>query len=451
MFNTIYALVTAYIKQNVAIIRISGPQTFTIINSIIDRPITNFHKPIQLVNIINDQRQIIDHVMVTIFQAPHSFTGEDVIEINCHGSLIIVDQMLCLLHVHGARLADKGEFSRRAFLNDKIDLLQAESINDLINSVHPQSSLLAVNNLLGRYKPIITELETSLADVMAHIEVNIDYPEYDLIENLAHPTVVAIVTSMATTVQRLYDKSAQACFINDGIKTAIIGKPNVGKSSLLNALLQEDKAIVSNIPGTTRDLVEGYLYVGGYTLQLIDTAGIRNTDNELENLGIAKTQQLMQHAQLIILVLDSSQPLTDEDQSLLTLLQSHTTAKVLLAVNKQDLPAKWSWQSLPYPYCLISARDNNIDQLIDQLKTLLHCHLLINDHLPGFVNHRHLALLKKISLNLHNVIKALSKSVPLDLIEIDLKIVWNDIQHLSGKLLPTDLIDEIFKRFCLGK
>jgi len=448
--DTIVAIATAPFNQAISIIRVSGKNTYQFLNKIFDSNILpQKGHTLKTGYIIDYQNNKIDQVVLACYRAPRSFTGEDTIEINCHGGILITQKILQLLLTTGMRMATKGEFTRRAYLNDKIDLIQAEAINDLIMAQNNSTLKTAINSLSGKTKALIAELSEELLTLIANIAVNIDYPEYDGVEEKTINNVIPLVEKFLNKIKLIKKHGEIVKTIKEGVNTVIIGKPNVGKSSLLNALLNEDKAIVCHQAGTTRDLVEGKINLADITLNLIDTAGIRDTCNDIEKIGINKSYQALNQADLIILVLDGSQALQQADQKLLTLIKDKN---YLIAINKTDLGLKLKlelkFQTNTYE---ISAIKNQIDELIKGIKNkIFTTPINFNEELI-LANTRQLAHLDNIETSIESALVDLKNYISLDLIVVHLQVAWNTILEMQGKKFETNLLDEIFKRFCLGK
>ncbi|WP_342264164.1 tRNA uridine-5-carboxymethylaminomethyl(34) synthesis GTPase MnmE [Spiroplasma endosymbiont of Clivina fossor] len=453
--DTVIALASAPLKQAIAIIRVSGPETFSLINKVFSRNILNSSKEKYFGRIINPNTKIIiDEVVLVCYYKNSSFTGEDTIEINCHGSMLIVNKIIHLLLTimknDNIRLATAGEFTKRAFLNGKIDLLQAQAVNDLINAPNDEALALAMNSLNGNNSKLLKELETRLLELIANITVNIDYPEYDGVENLTQKLVLTRTNELYSDLLTITKQSKIAQVINDGIDTVIIGKPNVGKSTLLNALLKENRAITSTIAGTTRDIVTGKINIDNISLNLIDTAGIRNTNDIIEQLGIQKSKQYLEKAQLILLVLDGSNILDNNDMLLLELVKDKNC---IIIINKVDLQQKLSVvvSLLPLSSVPISALNNDFNPLIDKIKEMfLQEKINYHNNLILTATH-HQMLLDKITITIEEAIQALNNSMPLDLVILHFQEAWDSLQEINGKIIKDNLLDEMFSRFCLGK
>ena len=441
MKNTIVALSSGAIKSAIAIIRMSGPDSFNILKNIFSNK-QDYQANKIYFGYIKDKEEVVDEVLVSTFLAPHSFTGEDMVEISCHGNLYIVSKIIELCLSFGAKMAERGEFSKRAFINGKIDLVEAESINDLINANNKQAIKLALNGLKGNTSKYVEKLSADLLDLISQIEVNIDYPEHDEVEELTHLSVLPKLIEMENTLNQVIKDTQKGYLIKEGLNTVILGKPNVGKSSLLNALLKQDKAIVTDIAGTTRDLVEGKIDLNGITLNLIDTAGVHEVNDKIEKIGIDKTLNVLKDAHLVLLVLDNSKNLTDEDNYLLDLTKNYNR---IIVFNKNDL------NSLnQFPDAVnISALNHDLKQLEDKIKEKFK-DLDYNDE-PLLFNARQLGLLKNA---LNNVIQAkqqASKGQVIDIIAIDIQSAYKNILEILGQSSNLNLLDNIFSKFCLGK
>lgn len=436
--NTIVSLITPPLMGAIAVIRISGDNALSIAQSIFSRKITTPNTAI-FGNIIED-KEIIDQVILTFFKAPHSFTGEDVIEISCHGSMLIAKQIITLVISKGARLAERGEFSSRAYFNNKIDLVQAEAINSLINANTVESKQLALYSLQGNTSSLIYPLINDLADILSHIEVNIDYPEYQDIEQLTTQEVIDKCQSIKITIESLLSQSKKSQYIVNGIKVALIGLPNTGKSSLLNAFLNQEKAIVTNIPGTTRDIVEGDINLNGLPLHLLDTAGIHDSTNLVEKIGIERSQQTIEDADLIIMVVDGSKSLTEEEKNLINKIKD----KIHFVVyNKSDLFTEHVGK------ICISAKNKDISQLKEAI--LKQFNISAKDITPSLCSAREYGLLSSSLNNLNKAFEDAKNNISLDLICISIKEAYDNLREIVGQTVNIDLSEEIFSRFCVGK
>lgn len=440
--DTIAAISTSTLtKTAISIVRISGKDAFTVLNKIFKTKDRNYQGYRIYYGHIYDpsNQEIIDEVLVNTFIAPKSFTGENLVEINCHGGLYVTSKVLTLVLSYGARMALHGEFSKRAFLNGKIDLTQAEAINDLICADNKDSAKLAVNSLSGSISKMINPLINDLEQCIAHIEVNIDYPEYDDNGIITANEVYLLVEDWKKQCDKIINMAQNSLIIKEGIKTVIVGKPNVGKSSLLNALLQQDKAIVSDVAGTTRDLVEGDIHLDNVTLHLIDTAGIHDTENDIEQIGIKKSRQALSEAQLVIVLIDSSDfDLEDEK-----LLEETENLNRLVVYNKKDLGITFSGIN-------ISANNGDIDQLINAINDLFKDSKLALSQ-PVLTNERQIALMRQAKEAMESASRALSNNIPLDLINEDIQHAYRCLKEILGQYTREDLLDGIFSRFCVGK
>lgn len=402
-------------------------------------------KPSHTINygyIIDDGKRI-DEVLVNIYRGIRTFTGEEMVEINCHGGVYITSRVLEVCIKNGARMAERGEFSKRAFLNGRIDLSQAEAISDIITAKNSYATDLALKGISGSISGFIEDLKEDLIQIITQIEVNIDYPEYDDVEELTASSLLPRSANLLTKMNKILDDSKNIKLVKEGIKTVIIGRPNVGKSSLLNALLREDKAIVTNIAGTTRDIVEGSISIDGVVLNMIDTAGIRETDDIIESMGVEKSKELIHQADLVLLVIDGSQSLSSEDMQLLELTEDATR---IIVLNKADQGTKVDLDGI-----VISAKDNQISTLTEEIKKMFELGKIIdnNDHI--LTNARQTMLLQRASQALKQAVEAMEMMIPTDLIVTDLYECWNNLKEILGEKAKEDLLDELFKRFCIGK
>ena len=392
---------------------------------------------------IKDQDEKVDEVLVNIYRGHRTFTGEEMVEINCHGGIFITQKVLNLCLKMGARMAEHGEFSKRAFLNGRIDLSQAEAISDLISAKNDYASQLALRGIQGNISHFIEDLKEDLIQIITQIEVNIDYPEYEDVEELTAESLLPKSIQLQEKMNHIIDSSKNVHLLKDGISTVIIGKPNVGKSSLLNALLDEDKAIVTDIAGTTRDIVEGTIRLDHIVLNMIDTAGIRDTDDVVENIGVHKSKELVHKADLVLLVLDGSQPLTQEDYELLEL--SKDTQRIIV-INKKD-----QGEIKDIDGIAISAKNHDIEPLIQKIKAMFELGQITSSQDDILANARQIQLLEKANQSLKNAIQAMQEYVPTDLIVTDLYESWESLKEILGERAKEDLLDELFKRFCIGK
>lgn len=441
MNDVIVALATAPMESAIALIRVSGENSFELLNKIFSKKITPEGHKAYFGNLV-DNNEIIDEVIITTFVAPHSFTGENSFEINCHGGMFIVNKIIKACIKNGARMANRGEFSKRAYLNNKIDLIQAEAINDMIRATSEEESKLAVLSLKGNTSKMIIDVKEKLLKIISNIEVNIDYPEYDDAEVVTKEVATLKLIELRKDIKDIIKDASIGKIIKDGIKVAIVGKPNVGKSSLLNALLQEDKAIVTNIAGTTRDVVEGQVNLDGLKLNLLDTAGIRESEDNVEKIGIEKSLKMINEADLILLLLDASSEIDEEDKKLIELTKNK---KVIRVINKKELNEKTTLDGIK-----ISAKNNDIEDLKKEIKRVVGYNYNY-DNKPLLTNTRQIGLLEASLNNIENGLKELEKDTPIDLVSIDLVNALNNIEDILGNRSKINLSEEIFARFCLGK
>ena len=443
MYNkTIVALATAPIKSALAIIRVSGDDCFDIVSKCSNKDICNIEKRTLLVAKIVKNEETVDDVVLAVYKGPKSFTGEDLVEIICHGSLLIANEIIELLISKGARYATNGEYSSRAFLNQKIDLIQAEAINDLINATSKEAKHLSILSLEGDTSSLILPIKTRIADILSLIEVNIDYPEYEDIEVANKDMVVSICDEITSNIKHLIDSGEKGLLIKEGVKVAIVGKPNVGKSSLLNALIGEDKAIVTDIAGTTRDIVEGDINLDGLILHLLDTAGIREVDDKVESIGVNKSKKVINEADLVIVVLDSSSNIDKEDEEILSLTKECSR---IIVYNKADkIPNKQDNN------IYISSINKDISNLTNEIKKVVG----FDDQAfktPSLNNTRQLGLLRQAYNSLLKAKEDALNDLPVDLISVSLLDAYNSILEILGEKNQGDLSKEIFSRFCVGK
>lgn len=440
--DIIVAIATSRLEAAISIIRLSGKGCIDFVQEFFTGKIRDKASHTITYGYIRDGSQKIDEVLVNIYRGSRTFTGEEMVEINCHGGVFITQKVLQLCLNKGARLAERGEFSKRAFLNGRIDLSQAEAISDLITAKNDYASELALKGIQGNISHFIEDLREQLIQIITHIEVNIDYPEYDDVEELTAESLLPQSESLNKKMNRIIESSKNVHLLKEGISTVIIGKPNVGKSSLLNALLQEDKAIVTDIAGTTRDIVEGTIRLDQLILNMIDTAGIRETEDIVENIGVEKSKSLIHKADLVLLVLDGSKPLTSEDEELLEL--SKDTKRILI-YNKKD-----QGQMYEDGIC-ISAKDHDIEPLIQKIKSMFELGQITSEQDDILANARQIQLLEKARQSLNSAIEAMRNQVPIDLIVTDLYESWECLKDILGERAKEDLLDELFKRFCIGK
>ena len=446
--DTICAISTAISGSAINIIRISGEDSIKIANGILSGLDLTKAKgnTISHASVKDKDGNIIDEVLVSLFRAPKSYTKEDVVEINTHGGAFVTTQVLELLLNFGARLAEPGEFTKRAFLNGRIDLSQAEAVMDMIDSSTKNSLLLANKALKGDIKTLVEGLRAEIEDVLLHITVNIDYPEYTDELQITNDLLKEKTKYLISKIEKIIVDAESLRYYKEGIKTVILGKPNVGKSSLLNALLKENKAIVTSFSGTTRDIVEGDINLGGIILHLIDTAGIRKTDDPIEKIGIEKSIEKLYDAELVLLVLDQSQDLTFEDKELLEKTKNKTR---IIIGNKSDLPK--ANLNIKNVVDVSSLKQEGLENLKDEIKKLfIKDSLKISQDLV-ISSSRHISIMKRALDSLKDARNNAINGDFLDMVEIDLREAYNALGEIIGRGNPDELIDELFARFCLGK
>lgn len=433
--DTIVAISTALHSAAISIIRISGPESFEVIKKISD--IKKMEPNTIVYGHILENKERIDEVMVSFFKGPKSFTAEDMVEVNCHGGVYITRKIFNLLLSQGLRMAEPGEFSKRAYLNGRIDLSEAESINDLINASNNIQVKSAIKGVDGSISKLLNPIMNEMKNVISMIEVNIDYPEYEDVEQMASEKVKPYIESWIIKCEEMINKAERFKVVKDGLNTVIVGKPNVGKSSLLNALIEEDKAIVTEIAGTTRDLVEGKVNLKNISLNLIDTAGIRDTEDKVEKIGIDKSKKALDEAELVILVLDSSN-IDEEDKELLEITKDKNR---VIVNNKSDLNSVGDIK--------ISAKNGDIKELIDYLNNKYQEDVKLVDE-DILNNERQISLMKKCLRELKEMLVSIDYQ-ELDVIEINLEEAYHSLAEILGQEYKEELIDHMFRNFCLGK
>ena len=445
MNDTIAAISTATGVGAISIVRISGDEALSIVNKIFDRDVNSFKtNTINYGHIIEDDK-VIDEVLLSVFLAPKTYTKEDIIEINSHGGISVTNKILELLLTNGARLAEPGEFTKRAFLNGRIDLVEAESVMDLIDAKTESARKMAINGVYGKLSEKINKLRNKALDIVSNIEVNIDYPEYEDIEVMTIDDIKSYSKELSNEIEDLLKTSETGKLIKEGINTVILGRPNVGKSSLLNRLLDEEKAIVTDIPGTTRDIVEGSIRLNGVLINFLDTAGVRKTSNTVEKIGVEKSLSLLDKADLVLLVLNNNEELTDEDKEL---LDKTKDKKRIIVVNKSDLEDKLI---ISEPYIKISAANNDIDKLLEEISNNFKLDDINNGDFTYISNAREISLLKQAKEALNNLLKGLEDAIPIDMLEIDIRNIIDYLGQITGESYDNELIDKLFSNFCLGK
>ena len=439
--NTIAAISTSLQDGAISIIRLSGDKAIEITQKIFDRNIINAKShTIHYGFIIDADKNPVDEVLISIFRAPKTYTREDIVEINCHGGTFITRKILSMVLSAGADLAKPGEFTQRAFYHGRIDLSQAEAVQDMIEASNNTAASMAIHGIKGSVKKLLQPLIDDLMDIIAQIEVNIDYPEYEDVEQLTTNDLLPNTSDWLDKIDHILARVQTGQMLKKGIDTIIVGKPNVGKSSLLNALLEEDKAIVTDIAGTTRDLVEGQIHIGSVQLNLIDTAGIRESNDKIEQIGIEKSQEKLKDAKLVLLVFDGSKELDEEDKQLLELTKDKMRLIIYNKLDKTSPDKDGIW---------ISAANKEIQPLIDALENLYHEDLLKED--PLLSNERQIGLLNQAKEDMLRAKEAMDMMVEPDLIEIDIQAAHDHLKEILGEVHREDLLDTLFSKFCLGK
>ena len=454
MLDTIVSISTALGTGAISIIRLSGSESIEIVNKIFKGcDLTKQDSHTIHYGYIVDNENIIDEVLVSIMKGPKSFTTEDVVEINCHGGIATTNKVLELTILNGARQAEPGEFTKRAFLNGRIDLIEAEAVSDLINAKSKKQRELAVNQITGKTSNLIKNLRQEILEILASIEVNIDYPEYEDIEVITNEIILPKIKKVENKIDEIINHSENGKIIKEGITTAIIGSPNVGKSSLLNNLLEEEKAIVTDIAGTTRDIVEGNINIDGIMLNLIDTAGIRKTEDIVESIGVKKSVDLIEKAKLIIYMLNNNEKLSEEE---IDLLQKIKDKNAIIIVNKIDLENKIDIEKIKEitnkEIINMSIEKNiGIEELKKQIKQMFNLDKIENDDFIFLTNARSIAILRECKETIQNIYKSINDNIPTDMVEIDIKNIWNLLGEIIGETYQEDLINQLFSQFCLGK
>lgn len=457
MSTTIAAIGTALSNSGISIIRISGKDSLNIINKIF-KSNSNLEPNHIIYGKILDNDEVLDNVLVSYFKAPHSFTGEDVCEINCHGGNQITKDILQLVLENGATMAEPGEFSKRAFLNGKMDLSQAEAVINLINAKTKTESRIAAKNLEGDLSKKIRELREELVELMAHIEVSVDYPEYDY-EEVEPKSIVELLDRKISEIQHIVDTYDHGKYIKNGVNVAILGKPNVGKSSLLNKLANYEKAIVTNIPGTTRDIVEETINLGNIVLNISDTAGIRDTDDIIEKIGVEKSLKILEEMDLVLYIINGEEGVSKEDFEILSKIQNKGL-KYITVINKMDITQKSVLDGITdelvnnnirKPICISVEEDLGIDDLKNEIITLFDSSDLDYTHELVITNERHRDLLKKAISYLNDAKNEINNGQPIDIVSIYVKKSTKTLGEIIGADVTQDIIAKIFEKFCLGK
>lgn len=455
--DTITAISTPMGEGAIAIVRLSGPEAISITNELFSGK--DLHEvashTINYGKIIDPEtNDIADEVMVSVMRAPKTFTREDIIEINCHGGMVAVNKVLDIILSKGARLAEPGEFTKRAFLNGRIDLSQAEAVMDLIRAKTDKAMSVAVKQMDGRLSKLIKELRQVLLETVAHVEVNIDYPEYDDVEEMSHDVMRTKTKEVHQRIGELLEVAKQGKILREGISTAIIGRPNVGKSSLMNTLVQENKAIVTDIPGTTRDIIEEYVNVRGVPLRLVDTAGIRETEDIVEKIGVERSRQVLKDSDLILFVLNYNEALTVEDEKLFEAVHG---LDYIVIINKTDLEQNIDLKQVEEyaggrPIITTSLiEEEGVDELEKAIAATFFEGEIDTGDMTYVSNIRHIQLLKQAKQALEDAMEGIELGMPLDIVQIDVTRTWEFLGEIVGDTASDSLIDQLFSQFCLGK
>ena len=451
MFDTICAISTTMGVGAISIVRISGNDAIHLVNKMFKgKDLTKVLSHTINYGYIVDGDEVVDEVLVSIMKAPKTYTTEDIVEINCHGGISTTNKILELLLNNGCRLAEPGEFTKRAFLNGRIDLIEAESVGDLINAEPDKSRSLSLNGVTGSITNMINEIRKKLVSISANIEVNIDYPEYEDAIVLTNELVKPKVLEIKKDLEKLLKEAENGKLIKNGIDVAIIGKPNVGKSSLLNTLLEEDKAIVTNVAGTTRDIVEGKFVLEGIVLNLIDTAGIRETEDIVEQIGVNKSKEILEKANLVILVLNNNEELSKEEKELIKTIKDKN---LIVYINKNDLEKKIDETEIECKNIVYgNTKDYKyLDQLKNKIIEMFNLEQLDSGNMNYLSNSRQISLVKQALQSLDNCLEQIENNIEIDLLAIDIKECFDLLGEIIGTTYKNELLDEIFANFCLGK
>ncbi|HDE6693200.1 TPA: tRNA uridine-5-carboxymethylaminomethyl(34) synthesis GTPase MnmE [Staphylococcus aureus] len=456
--DTITSISTPMGEGAIGIVRLSGPQAIEIADKLYKGKHLLNDVPSHTINyghiIDPESKEVIEEVMVSVLRAPKTFTREDIIEINCHGGILTINRVLELTMTYGARMAEPGEFTKRAFLNGRIDLSQAEAVMDFIRSKTDRASKVAMNQIEGRLSDLIKKQRQSILEILAQVEVNIDYPEYDDVEDATTEFLLEQSKEIKQEINRLLDTGAQGKIMREGLSTVIVGKPNVGKSSMLNNLIQDNKAIVTEVAGTTRDVLEEYVNVRGVPLRLVDTAGIRETEDIVEKIGVERSRKALSQADLILFVLNNNEALTQEDYTLYEVVKNED---VIVIVNKMDLEQNIDINEVKdmigdTPLIQTSMlKQEGIDELEIQIRDLFFGGEVQNQDMTYVSNSRHISLLKQARQTIQDAIDAAESGVPMGMVQIDLTRTWEILGEIIGETASDELIDQLFSQFCLGK
>ncbi|BAW91870.1 tRNA uridine-5-carboxymethylaminomethyl(34) synthesis GTPase MnmE [Staphylococcus capitis] len=457
-FDTITSISTPMGEGAIGIVRLSGPQAIEIGDTLykgkkklseVDTHTINYGHIID-----PETNETVEEVMISVLRAPKTFTREDIIEINCHGGILTINRILELTMTYGARMAEPGEYTKRAFLNGRIDLSQAEAVMDFIRSKTDRASKVAMNQIEGRLSDLIKKQRQSILEILAQVEVNIDYPEYDDVEDATTEFLLEQSKNIKEEINRLLETGTQGKIMREGLSTVIVGRPNVGKSSMLNNLIQDNKAIVTEVAGTTRDVLEEYVNVRGVPLRLVDTAGIRDTEDIVEKIGVERSRKALSEADLILFVLNNNEPLTEDDQTLYEVVKNED---VIVIINKTDLEPRLDINEVKemigdMPLIQTSMlKQEGIDELEIQIRDLFFGGEVQNQDMTYVSNSRHISLLKQARHSIQDAIDAAESGVPMDMVQIDLTRTWEILGEIIGESASDELIDQLFSQFCLGK
>ena len=447
MNDTICAISTTLGIGAISIIRVSGKEAIEKVNKITNIDLIKKESHTISYAYIKENSEIIDEVLISIMKAPKTFTTEDTVEINCHGGIATTEKVLEILLKQGIRLAEPGEFTKRAFLNGRIDLTESEAVNDLINTKTDKARKIVINNLKGTTSNKIRKLREKLVKIINNIEVNIDYPEYQDIEEMTVEKIKSEIGDIEKELETIITNSENSKIITNGINIAIIGRPNVKKSSILNKLIEEDKAIVTNIPGTTRDIVEASFNLNGITLNLIDTAGIRKTEDIVEQIGVQKSKEALKKADLVLLILNNNEKLTKEDQELLEISKDK---KRIIVVNKTDLEKKLEIKDENIVYTN-TIEEAGIETLLNKITEMYKLEQIETNDFYYVSTLEQLNKIKSTRNNIKDIKKGLKENISIDMLEIDLREIWQTLGEVIGETYTEELLDNLFKNFCVGK
>ena len=457
-FDTITSISTPMGEGAIGIVRLSGPQAVEIGDKLYKgkKPLAEVDShTINYGHIIDPETsETVEEVMISVLRAPKTFTREDIIEINCHGGILTINRILELTMTHGARMAEPGEYTKRAFLNGRIDLSQAEAVMDFIRSKTDRASKVAMNQIEGRLSDLIKRQRQSILEILAQVEVNIDYPEYDDVEDATTEFLLQQSKNIKQEINQLLETGAQGKIMREGLSTVIVGRPNVGKSSMLNNLIQDNKAIVTEVAGTTRDVLEEYVNVRGVPLRLVDTAGIRDTEDIVEKIGVERSRKALSQADLILFILNNNEALTEDDQTLYDVVKNED---VIVIINKTDLETHLDINEVKAmigdtPLIQTSMlKQEGIDELEIQIRDLFFGGDVQNQDMTYVSNSRHISLLKQARQSIQDAIDAAESGIPMDMVQIDLTRTWEILGEIIGESASDELIDQLFSQFCLGK